>query len=138
MARLSSQIKGEANRIRKAALWVAQQTILDVIEHAQRTQPSVRQTGGSFEIGKIPVLTSELVNSLAVNGGPASSDSYAAPIMHSKLGDTLSFRWIAPHAAPIEYGFTTSKGTKVPGRFFVTTACDRFMEFAAKRASEVK
>lgn len=135
--RLSTQLRGEYDQIRKKVRFIAQQTILDVLEHAMRTQPSVTRTGGTFEIGKIPVLTSELVNSLSV-GGQVGSEAYVGPIANYQLGQTLSFRWTAPHAAPIEYGFTTRSGTKVPGRFYVTTACDLFLDFARKRTAEVR
>lgn len=137
MARLSVLIKGELEQVKKKARWVAQQSILDVLEHAQRTQPSITLSG-TFEVGKIPVLTSELVNSLSVDGGGIGSGAYVAPIASYQLGDTISFRWTAPHAPHIEYGFTSRAGKKVPGRYYVTTAVDRFIEFARKRAKEVQ
>jgi hypothetical protein len=133
---LSVKIKGERDAVLRKALYVASQSILDVLEHAQRTQPSVQQTGGSFEIGKIPVLSSELVNSLSVEGqiGP---NAYAGPIAAYRLGGMLNFRWTAPHAAPIEYGFTKGQ-TSVAGRLYVTTAVGKFASFAKARAREVQ
>lgn len=136
MVSLSVKIKGERDAVLRKALYVASQSILDVLEHAQRTQPSVEQTGGSFEIGKIPVKTAELVNSLNV-GGAEGADAYAAPIAGYRLGQMLSFRWTAPHAAPIEYGFTVG-ARSVAGRLYVTTAVGKFQKFAAARTREVQ
>lgn len=134
MVTLSAKIRGELPKVLRAARYLAQQSLLDVLEHAQRTQPSVQQTGGSFEVGKIPVLEAELVNSLAINGG---NGNYAAAVGSYQLGELIRFRWTAPHAAPIEFGFTTKAGTNVPGRFYVTTAVDKFPQFFAARKREI-
>lgn len=135
MARLSVKIKGERDVVLRKARYIVSQALMDTLEHAQRTQPSISRTG-TFEVGKIPVLTGELVNSSAV-GGAMGADAYAAPIAGYQLGQELAFRWTALHAAPIEYGFTTVSGKHVPGRFYVTTAVGKFLEFAAARAKEV-
>lgn len=136
MVSLSVKIKGERDAVLRKARYVATQAIQDVLEHAQRTQPSVEQTGGSFEVGKIPVLSSELVNSLAV-GGQIGPSAYEVPIAAYQLGQRLSFRWTAPHAAPIEFGFTKGQ-TSVAGRLYVTTAVGLFPQFLKARSREVQ
>lgn len=102
---------------------ILQDSLFDVLEGAQTSQPSVKLTGGSFEIGKIPVDSSELIRSLVseLNGAHLAKGemSYSVVISQIKVGDTAIFAWTAPHARPIEYGWTAKNGTEVPGRQFV-------------------
>lgn len=117
--------------------YVARQAIQDVLERAQTTQPSVKQTGGTFQRGKIPVDTGDLVNSQTV-AGTSGSDAYTVAIAGYEVGDSLRFAWTAQHALPMELGFTAENGTEVPGRFFVTDAVAEFEAFVKARVDEVK
>jgi hypothetical protein len=116
--------------------YVATEAIQDVLEAAQTPQPSVTRTG-TFETGKIPVDTSELINSLSVEGA-TGPDAYVTAIAGLEIGDVLQFEWTAPHALPMETGFTAVNGTQVPGRHFVGQNAARFSEFVDARAAEVK
>lgn len=138
MARsFKAQVRDFMDLTERNKIYVARQSIQDVLEKAQRTQPGVRQTGGTFERGKIPVETSELVNSLTV-GGAKGDDAYVVAIAGYEVGESLRFAWTAEYAMAVELGHTASNGTEVPGRFFVTDAVVQFEQFVERRVAEVK
>lgn len=116
---------------------VATGAIQDVLEAAQTPQTGITKGATSFEVGKIPVATAELINSLTVEGvtGPAA---YVTAIAGMELGDVLNFTWTAPHAMPMEVGFTAQNGREVPGRFFVSANAEKFSERVETRAAEVR
>jgi hypothetical protein len=116
--------------------YVMRQSISDVMEGAQETQVGFGQGATSFEVGKIPVDTAELANSLTVDGAKGANVSVA--IAGLEIGETMSFAWTAPHALAIEAGWTTSKGTNVPGRHFVSANAAKFPDHVKRRAAEVK
>lgn len=125
--------------------YVAVNAIQDVVEAAQTPQPSVKRTGGSFEVGKIPVDTSELINSLVSGigaaGGAAGPDSYVVALAGFELGDYMRFNWTAPYALRIEAGFTGTDALgrqyNQAGRHFVGANAARFSEFVMKYAQQV-
>jgi hypothetical protein len=124
---------------------VASLAIKDVLEAAQTPQRSAKYTGGAYVVGKIPVLHNVLRESLmsSKNGGgwARGSTSYLAVTSALNMGDVLSFYWDTPYALRIERGFrgTDSFGRNYNqgGRFFMTTAFERFNEFVRARAAEV-
>jgi hypothetical protein len=108
--------------------------LMQMMDEATETQPSVKYTGGSFEISKIPLLSEELWDSLVttIDGQSPSSNhpmSYVAKINSMKLGDRISFVWTAPYARRIEFGFhgvdSLGRFYNVKGRLFATTAYNR-------------
>lgn len=132
---------------RKADLkYIAGAAIQDVVEAAQTTQLGMSRGAESFEEGKIPVDSADLVNSLvsSINGGAGSAGagSYASVIATFEVGDVMRFEWPMEYALRIEYGFegTDSLGRtyNVPGRHFVGANIARFSEFVEKRAAEVR
>lgn len=116
---------------------VATGAIQDVLEGAQTPQQGITAGGSGFVTGKIPVATAELINSLTVEGvtGPAA---YVTAIAGMQMGDVLKFAWTAPHAMPMEVGFTAQNGREVPGRFFVSANAEKFSGFVEARAAEVR
>lgn len=122
--------------------YIAAESIQDVMEAAQTPQPSVKKTGGSFEIGKIPQDVGDLIKSLvsSLNGGAgqAGQTSYVAIIAGLEIGDVMTFEWVSDHAAPMEFGFTTKNGTQVPGRHFVGANAAKFQDFVSRHAAEVQ
>lgn len=132
-----AQVEAFADLTKQNMRYVAASAIQDVMEAAQTPQPSVKRTGGTFETGKIPVDTSELINSLAssVNGsfGPTGSDSYTVAIAGFEIGDSMKFAWTAEHALAIEAGTS-----KIAGRHFVGQNAARFSQFVESRANEVR
>jgi len=121
--------------------YVARQAIQDVLEAAQTPQPGIGAGASGFVEGKIPVVTSELINSLTVDGA-SGRNAYVATIAGMEIGDFIRFAWTAPYAMRIEAGFTgtDSKGRSYaqPGRFFVLANAQRFSEFVGKRVKEVR
>ena len=132
-----AQVEDFANLTKQNMRYVAASAIQDVMEAAQTPQPSVKRTGGTFEIGKIPVDTSELINSLtsSVDGafGAASADSYTVAIAGFEIGDSMQFAWTAPHALAIEAGTS-----KIAGRHFVGQNAAMFSQFVDQRVREVR
>lgn len=123
--------------------YVMRQSISDVFEGAQTTQIGITQGATSFVEGRIPVgLTSELVNSLSVDGGAEAPDAYVVKIAGMEIGDTMQGKWTAPHARRIEQGFTgedsLGRTYNVPGRFFVAKNAAKFPEHVKRRAAEVR
>lgn len=147
MARIGStisfgaQLGAMTEKAKRNMLYIASMSTQDVLEGAQTPQPSVKITGGSFEVGKIPVDTADLVNSLTVEGN-TGPDAYVVAIAGMKLGDVMEFEWTMPYAARVEFGFvgTDALGREYnqAGRFFVGTNAARFSEFVEKRAAEVE
>lgn len=115
-------------------------SVQEMLRKAQTTQPSVKVTGGSFEEGKIPVDTGNLVNSLVseVDGSPVAtgSDSYIIAANRAKVGQRLTFRWVAKYAKRIEFGFTgtdsAGRSYNQAGRFFVTRAIQAWPSIVRK------
>ena len=118
--------------------YVAQQGIQDVVIAAQTPQVGIGAGASGFEEGKIPVVSSELVKSLSVDGGAQGPESYVQAIAGLEIGDVLTFAWNAPHALPMEAGYTAKNGRAVPGRFFVMRNAERFSEFVENRVREVR
>ena len=142
----TADVKKFAELTKKNMRYVATAAIQDVVEAAQTPQRSVEQTGGSFEIGKIPVRDADLINSLAsgINGvfGAESADSYIVTIAGYEIGDSMKFAWTAEHAMRIEAGFTGTdkKGREYnqAGRQFVAYNAALFSGFVETRTNEVR
>lgn len=132
--------KGIRNMRQVAAL-----AIKDVAEAMQTPQTSAKFTGGAFVVGKIPVLSSllreSLVSSKNGGGGAKGSTSYLAVTNNLQMGDVITFIYDSPYGPRIEFGFrgTDSLGRTYNqrGRLFVTTAAKRFRDFVVQRAAEV-
>jgi hypothetical protein len=142
----AAQVAEFKGRTLKKMRYVAINSIQDVLEAAQTPQPGVARTGGTFIEGRIPVVSSELIQSLSSGkgsaGGAKGSTSYIAVIAGMEIGDRLAFAWTAPHAHRINSGFTGTDSLgrtyNVPGRHFVDANAARFSEFVAARAKEVQ
>lgn len=134
----TAQLEAFRDMTVKNMRYVAASAIQDVLETAQTPVLGVSK-GGAFVAGKMPVAEATLINSLSVDGGGTGQDTYVAAISGLEIGDVLRFRWTAPYAMPIELGWTTTKGRRVPGRHMVGMAAARFVpEFVPARVAEVK
>ncbi|MDZ7906184.1 MAG: hypothetical protein U5N55_10725 [Cypionkella sp.] len=78
-------------------------------------------------------LKSELIGGVVAFG----PESYAVALADYEIGMNMVFTWTAPHALPMELGFTARNGRQVPGRFFVSRNAERFPSFVAARVAEV-
>jgi hypothetical protein len=140
MKTFTAQMQAATKAIEGKMLRVASEAIQDVLEAAQTPQAPASRTGEAFQVGKIPVDTAFLINSLTSNG-IAGALSYTTALAGLKIGDIVRFAWTAPYALRIEHGFTgtDSRGRTYnqAGRFFVGHNAARFSEFVAKREKEI-
>lgn len=123
--------------------------VQDTSELMTRRQASVKETGGAFEIGKVPVDEGELINSqeTRLNGAKIGEGEAAyEAFIEMDVGDIAEHVFTAPHARPMEYGFRygaddTDDGTgdvDVPGRFFVSNAVQSWSEIVDANARHIK
>jgi hypothetical protein len=141
----SAQVAGWRDKTLKNLRYVAINAIQDVLEAAQTPQPGVARTGGTFIEGRIPVVSSDLINSLSsgLNGGGGlkGSASYVAVLAGLEVGDVATFEWLMPYAMRIEKGFvgTDSLGRSFnqAGRHFVAKNAARFQSFVDQRVKEI-
>lgn len=142
----AAQVADFKGRTLKKMRYVAVNAIQDVMEAAQTPQPGVERTGGTFIEGRIPVVSSDLIQSLTSgkgSGGGAKGElSYTTAIAGMQIGDRLTFAWTMPYAMRIEAGFTGTDSLgrhyNQPGRHFVGKNAARFSEFVAARVKEVQ
>lgn len=116
---------------------LVRQSAQDVIAAANTPQPSVKQTGGTFELGKVPVDTGFLRNSLVVEltdgGGSAEGgDAYAGVIAGMEVGAVITATWTAAYAGAIEYGTD-----KIAPRMFVRYNIERWPEIVETNARRI-
>lgn len=142
----AAQVADFKGRTLKNMLYVAVNAIQDVMEAAQTPQPGVGRTGGTFIEGRIPVVSSDLINSLTAgkgtSGGTKGELSYTTALAGMELGDRLTFAWTSPYALRIEAGFVGTdrlgRTYDQAGRHFVGKNAARFSEFVAARSREVQ
>ena len=142
ISRFTEKAKRNAELVVRKA---AQYTFEDMTQR----QPSVKETGGSFEVGKVPVDTGFLVNSteLRINGGSVAQGGggapadFAAGLAGFNAGDEAEAVFTAPYARRINYGFsgTDSLGRAYnqAGRLFVQTALSHWQQNVDRAAAEV-
>jgi hypothetical protein len=136
-----AQMEDIANLTERQLKAVAIDSVQDVLEGAQTSQPSVKQTGGSFEIGKIPVDVRDLIQSLQIgfNGGyQDTGGAVSLAVGQFSLGDTINARWTSAHALPMELGFTTRNGGQVAGRHFLGHNAAKWPEFVKANAAKYR
>lgn len=117
---------------------VLNEAVQDVIEGAQTPQKAISAGAESFEVGKIPVDSKTLINSLHLG----TEKVEAGQIGTIEPGTIQTFSWQTPYAARIEYGFVgtdeAGRTYNQAGRFFVSTHAQRFSEFVEHHAKEVR
>lgn len=140
MATFTAQLEEFAKLTKRNMLYVASESIQDVVEAAHTPQVAITKGATSFEEGKIPVADADLTNSLTTDG-TKGAESYSTAIAGFEIGDVMEFAWSEEYAYRIELGFTgtDSLGRKydVPGRHFVGANAKRFQEFVENRVAEV-
>lgn len=114
----TADVRRFARLTKQAMLAVAVDSIQEVMEAAQTSAQGVT-AGGKIIRGRIPVVTADLVNSLAVetNGvlGGRGKDSYVLAIAEMSLGDIIRFGWTPDYAARVHSGYM---GTDSLGRTY--------------------
>ena len=133
----TASVENWSNKAKRNAVLIVRQSIQDTAEMMSERQPSVKVTGGTFEVGKVPVDTGELVNSqlARINGGTVGSGevSYAAVVSGMELGDVVEAVFTAQNPRPIGYGTS-----KFAGRFYVREAVQRWQATVAKNADRLR
>jgi len=146
MLSLQAQINKFAEGTEKRLTKLMRRTLTEMMDMAQEPQPSVILTGGTFEVGKVPLLSEDLWSSLVttINGAVPSKPgvkSYLWRISRMKIGDTITFEWTVPYARRIEFGFAgqdvLGRFYNVKGRLFATTAYHAVPGIFARLSKEV-
>ena len=118
----SAQVRNWTEKAKRNAGLVVADAAQGVFADMSQRQPSVKETGGTFEIGKVPVDTGLLINSMltTLDGGALGSgpDAYIAGLAGFELGDSIVHAFTQEYASAIEYG--TSNG--IQGRVMVREA----------------
>lgn len=114
----AASVKLFENLTAKQSRKVVVDSLYDVLEGAQTSAKGVT-AGGTIKEGRIPVVSGDLINSLAVqvNGSlrGTGAGSYAVAIDGMNIGDYLRFGWTVEYSMRVENGFT---GTDETGRTF--------------------
>lgn len=124
-----------------AMLAVAVDSIQDVMEAAQTSAQGIT-AGGRIIEGRIPTVSTDLVNSLAVqtNGvlGGKGEHSYVTAIGGMGLGDTLRFGWTMDYSARVHSGFTGADSLgrvyNQQGWHWITPHAQRWPQIVARNA----
>ncbi len=136
MKSFTAQIKNWTDKAKRNADLVMKQSTTDVIAAMTTGQASVKVTGGSFDIGKIPVDTGFAINSLTseLNGSTVGvgQDSYLLAIAGMELGDSVQAAFTAEYIFDLEYG-----NSNMPGRFFVREAVLQWQSIVDQNAARL-
>ena len=128
-----AQLRAFENLTKKKMELIVKASAQDVFSAAQTPQPSVKETGGSFEVGKVPVDLGDLRRSFVsgINGQSVGQgdEAYILAITGAELGDTIEGGWTAEHAPAIEYGTDT-----IAPRAYMRTNAGRWQEFVTANA----
>ena len=114
----AADIRKHADLTKMQMRRVAIDSFQDVMELCQTSARGITAGGTRIE-GRIPVVSSDLINSLVSSlGGGVSEmgpDSYVTTLSGLKLGDSAQFAWTMEYARRVESGFT---GTDEEGRTY--------------------
>lgn len=132
----TAQMQAFTNRAKEKMTLVVKQSAQDVFELATTTQPSVKATGGSFEIGKVPRDWGTLIGSfqIGLNGGKGGdANGVDLVIAGMKLGDSVTGVFTAEYARAVEYGTS-----KMAGRFYVLSAAQQWQSIVSRNAAKAR
>ena len=133
----TAQLRGFEKASKAKLTAIMRQSAQEIANAASTPQPSVKQTGGSFEIGKIPVDTGFLRNSqvttLNGGGGAQGPDAAASVIGSAPLGSTIGVQWTADYAKTIDQG-----NARIAARLFVSYHVERWQAIVGKIAEKLK
>lgn len=138
MSSFEAQVRDWTEKAKKNMTYVIRGSVQDIGELMTRTQPSVKETGGFYREGFVPVDTSELINSqeVTINGSLVAEGlvDYSLAVAGYNLGDSLVAVFTAEHARPIEYGVTGRFG----GRFYVRNAVQQWSTIVEMNAAQFR
>ncbi|GGX63267.1 hypothetical protein GCM10007385_35500 [Tateyamaria omphalii] len=117
----AAQVRNWSEKAKRNAGLVVADAAQVKFKAMSRRQPSVKETGGSFEVGKVPVDEGVLINTMisSLNGSQVGEgeNAYVAGLAGFEAGDSILFAFTAEYAQAIEYGTVN-----FPGRFMVREA----------------
>lgn len=126
----AGDLRAFADLSRQNIRYILNEAVQDVMEGAQTPQQAISAGAASFERGKIPENSGELINSLHLDGQAVGRDAAVGGMIEP--GTVQTFEWQAPYAARIEYGFVgedaLGRRYEQAGRFFVTDNAEKFAE----------
>lgn len=134
MARtFAADLKQFRNLTRERMVKVVKDSVQDVLQDAQTTALGITR-GGTLQVGKLPVDTGQLANSLVStpNGG-AGSASYVTTVAGYQLGETMRFVWDTEYAMAVEMGTSTFSGWH-----FVGANAAKWQEYVADNVRKHK
>lgn len=121
VGKFTADIRNFNKKLLRNADLIVKDAAQGVFSEMSQRQASVTETGGSFVVGKVPVDTGALVNSLfsRVNGAKVGEGelSYVAALAGAEMGDVIEFSFSSEYAPHIEYGTQ-----HFAGRFMVREA----------------
>lgn len=117
----TAQIRNWSDKAKRNMGLVVADAAQGVFVDMSERQPSVKETGGSFELGKVPVDQGPLANTMttSLNGAfvARGSDAYVAGLAGFELGDQIVHGFTRDYAPDVEYG-----NEHMEGRFMVREA----------------
>lgn len=132
----TAQVRAWSEKAIRNMELVAKDAAQTTFEQMTVRQASITETG-TFEIGKVPVDTGNLVNTqiASINGAVVNSGNvdYSAVIAGMGIGDTVQGAFTADYARHVEYGTAN-----MPGRFFVREAVMRWQANVDAAAAKFK
>ena len=141
----AAQVAAFSEKARRNASLVLREAAQTTFEAMTRRQPSASETGGSFEVGKVPVDTGSLIGTsyLAVNGqrigsgkvakAQSTPPDFALGLAGVEVGDEIMAGFTAAYARAVEYGHGA-----VEGRFFVREAAAGWQRAVDAAAAKFK
>ena len=133
----TASVKSWSDRAKKNCRFVVMEASEGVYNAMTERQPGVKETGGSFEVGKIPVDTGFLANSVQVSVGGSvtgqGTPDFIGAISGFDVGEPIQAAFTAEYASHVEYGHGG-----MAGRFFVRQAINQWPAFVAAAARRYK
>ena len=133
----SASVKEWSEKAKRNAKLVVMEASEGVYNSMTERQAGVKETGGSFVIGKVPVDTGFLANSVQVEVGSAvtgtGTPDFIGAISGFDIGEPIQAAFTAEYASHVEYGHGG-----MAGRFFVRQAINQWPAFVAAAARRYK
>lgn len=137
----SVSVKGWSEKAKRNSRLIVMEASEGVYNAMTTRQAGVKETGGSFEVGKVPVDTGFLVGSaqIAVAGAQRGTGSsgqppdFMASIAGFDVGQPIEAAFTAEYARAVEYG-----NGRMAGRFFVRQAVSRWGQLVRTAAARYK
>lgn len=137
----AAAVKGWSEKAQRNMRLIVMEASEGVYNAMTERQPSVKETGGSFQVGKVPVDQGYLIGSVQITvgggttgtGSPGQAPDYIGSITGFQIGEPITAAFTADYARHVEYGTA-----RMPGRFFVRNAVAQWPAFVAAAAARYR